>query len=221
VPGEIAPDRRNLRVSHEDRDNAVERLQSAAADGRLTADELDERVESALTARTYGELEVLFGDLPAVPGEVPPSVPAPKAKESVHLQTSHGNIHRTGHWVVPRRLTAEVRHGNVVLDFTEAVISEPVLDMEISVRHGNAVLRVPSGVAVDTDDIEMGHGNIVHRVRSEPDTPVRLRISVSGNLRHGNIVVRGPRRPRRSFWAWLLRRPLPSEDGRPRHAIGA
>lgn len=201
----------------------MERLQTAAADGRLDADELDERVESALTARTYGELEVLFDDLPAVPGAAVPSVPvpAPVAKESVHLQTTHGNIQRAGHWVVPRRLTAEVRHGNVVLDFTDAVISEPVLDMEISVRHGNMVLRVPSGVTVDADDVEMGHGNIVHRVRSEPDTPVRLRISLSGNLRHGNVVVRGPRRPRRSFWAWLLRRPLPSDSTRPRNAIGA
>jgi hypothetical protein len=208
-------------VSHEDRDNAVERLQTAAADGRLNADELDERVESALTARTYGELEVLFDDLPAVPGAVLPSGPAPVAKESVHLQTTHGNIQRTGRWVVPRRLTAEVRHGNVILDFTDAVISEPVLDMEISVRHGNVVLRVPPGVAVDTDDVEMGHGNIVHRVRSELDTSVRLRISLSGNVRHGNLVVRGPHRPRRSFWAWLLRRPLPSDNTRPRNAIGA
>jgi hypothetical protein len=223
VAGEIAPDRRNLRVSHEDRDNAVERLQAAAADGRLNADELDERVESALTARTYGELEVLFDDLPAASGAVLASVPAPApaARESVHLQTTHGNIHRTGRWLVPRRLTVEVRHGNVVLDFTEAVISEPVLDLEVSLRHGNMVVRVPSEVVVDTDDLELGHGSVSHRVRPGPDAQVRLRISVSGSLRHGSIVVKGPRRPRRSFWAWLLRRPLPAGGSRPRNAIGA
>ena len=43
-----------LRASHEDRDRAVELLRVAAGDGRLTAEELDERLGVALTARTYG-----------------------------------------------------------------------------------------------------------------------------------------------------------------------
>ncbi|MFE4720856.1 DUF1707 domain-containing protein, partial [Streptomyces sp. NPDC056728] len=54
MPGEMVPDRRELRASHEERDQAVERLTVAAGDGRLTADELDERLEAALTARTHG-----------------------------------------------------------------------------------------------------------------------------------------------------------------------
>ena len=71
MPGDVAPDNRNLRVSHEDRDQVAEQLRVAAGDGRLTADELDERLETALTARTYGELEVLLVDLPAAPGARP------------------------------------------------------------------------------------------------------------------------------------------------------
>lgn len=42
-PGEV-------RASHEDRDRAAELLRMAAGDGRLTADELDQRLEQALTA---------------------------------------------------------------------------------------------------------------------------------------------------------------------------
>src|SRR5712691_8192286 len=57
-----------LRASHGDRDRVVELLRVAAGDGRLTAEELDERLEVALTARTYGELAALTTDLPAVPG---------------------------------------------------------------------------------------------------------------------------------------------------------
>ena len=45
-----------LRASHEDRDRVAELLRVAAGDGRLTAEELDERLEKALTARTYAEL---------------------------------------------------------------------------------------------------------------------------------------------------------------------
>jgi hypothetical protein len=42
-------------------------LRVAGGDGRLNAEELDERVGAALTARTYGELAALVSDLPAAP----------------------------------------------------------------------------------------------------------------------------------------------------------
>ena len=57
--------RSELRASYEDRDRVVELLRVSAGDGRLTADELDERLELAMTARTYGELAKLVADLPA------------------------------------------------------------------------------------------------------------------------------------------------------------
>ncbi|HEX3715215.1 MAG TPA: DUF1707 domain-containing protein [Trebonia sp.] len=202
MPGELAPDKRNLRVSHEDRDHVAEQLRVAAGDGRLTADELDERLETALTARTYGELEVVLADLPAAPGAL--AAPAPEAKELVELKVSHGVIRRDGRWVVPRRLAVEARHGNVVVDFSSAVISQPTLDLEVSVGHGNVVLIVPPEVDVDVDSVTIGHGNVHQRVRREAGTPVRLLITASGNLRHGNLVVRGVRT--RTFWDWLFRR---------------
>ena len=59
--GEIA--RSELRASHDDRDRVVELLRVSAGDGRLTAEELDERLEQAMTARTYGELARLVADL--------------------------------------------------------------------------------------------------------------------------------------------------------------
>jgi hypothetical protein len=205
MPGDVAPDKRNLRVSHQDRDQVAEQLRVAAGDGRLTADELDERLETALTARTYGELEVLLVDLPAAPGAG--LAPAPAAKDLVALTITHGMIRRDGPWVVPRRLTVEARHGNVVIDFSAAVISQPTLDLEIEVGHGNIVLTVPPGVLVDTDGIAIGHGNITQRVRHQSDVPVRLLVTASGRVRHGNLVIRSARTgPRRSFWDWLLRR---------------
>jgi Domain of unknown function (DUF1707) len=211
MPGELAPDKRNLRVSHEDRDQVAEQLRVAAGDGRLTADELDERLETALTARTYGELEVLLIDLPAAPGSVPAPAPIPEAKELVQLKISHGTIRRDGRWAVPRRLMVEARHGNVLIDFTDAIISQPSLDLSISLGHGNIVLTVPPGVAVDVDGVAMGHGNIAQRAHRQSAVPVKLLVSASGNIRHGNLVIRSSR-TRRSFWDWLLgRRPAARE----------
>jgi Domain of unknown function (DUF1707) len=54
-----------LRVSDADRDLVAERLRAAAGEGRLSADELEERLESAFGARTEAELEPLTADLPA------------------------------------------------------------------------------------------------------------------------------------------------------------
>jgi hypothetical protein len=64
---EIAAGQGRWRASHADREQVVGALQAAFVQGRLTADELDERVGQALAARTYAELAALTTDLPADP----------------------------------------------------------------------------------------------------------------------------------------------------------
>lgn|GEM_PF-2347948 len=56
--------RASLRASDADRDRIAEQLRRAAAEGRLLAHELEERLATALRARTYGELDALVSDLP-------------------------------------------------------------------------------------------------------------------------------------------------------------
>jgi hypothetical protein len=57
----------SLRASDADRDAVAERLRQAAVEGRLDADELEQRLHTALRARTYGDLSRLLSDLPAKP----------------------------------------------------------------------------------------------------------------------------------------------------------
>src|SRR3954468_11181195 len=54
-----------LRASDAERERAVDVLRRAAGDGRLTLEELAERVEGALAAKTRQALERLTADLPA------------------------------------------------------------------------------------------------------------------------------------------------------------
>jgi len=54
----------NIRISDADRERVVERLREHFAEGRLTSDELDERVTAALNAKTHGDLRPLMSDLP-------------------------------------------------------------------------------------------------------------------------------------------------------------
>jgi Domain of unknown function (DUF1707) len=61
-----------LRASDADRDAVADRLRRAAIEGRLDPDELDERLDTALSAKTYGELDRLVADLPGAPATVRP-----------------------------------------------------------------------------------------------------------------------------------------------------
>jgi hypothetical protein len=198
-----------LRASHEDRDRVVELLRVAAGDGRLTADELDQRLEVALSARTYAELAVLTADLPATGAAVPVAIgPLPEPKDLVRIQCGAGNAVREGTWLVPRNMETNVTSGNVRLDFTEAMITARTLRINADIRSGNLVLITKPGIVVETDDVAVRSGNVKVKAPWGAGTPELLRIEISGKVRSGNIVAR-PRR--RSLWQWLRRAPRPWE----------
>ena len=198
--------RSELRASHDDRDRVVELLRVSAGDGRLTAEELDERLEQAMTARTYGELAKLVADLPAT-GSVA-SAPAPRAKEVVRLDCGSGHTVRNGRWAVPRRIEARVRSGHLKLDFTQAVITQPLLQLDAEVRSGHIILITKPGIVVDTDDVVVRSGHVRVRAPWGPDVPEVLRIEVSGKVGSGHFVARPQSR---TFWQWLTRQPRPYE----------
>jgi Domain of unknown function (DUF1707) len=205
----VVPSADQLRASHEDRDQVIELLRVAAGDGRLTAEELDQRVEVAFSARTYGELTALTADLPAGGQALAPVVsagPPVTPKDVVRIDCRSGNAQRDGRWIVPRRMELLVKSGNVRLDFTQAVISHRSVQIDADVRSGNLVIVTRPGIVVDTDDVEVRSGNIRVRAPWGPDVPVALMINMSGKVRSGNVVARPPRR---SFWQWLTRQPAP------------
>jgi len=201
--GEIV--RSELRASHDDRDRVVELLRVSAGDGRLTAEELDERLELAMTARTYGELAKLVADLPAA-GIAPSLATAPQAKDVVRIDTRSGQVKRVDRWVVPQRMEVRVTSGDVMLDFTNALITQSLLKLDIEVRSGHVRLLTKPGIVVDTDDVAIRSGHVRVKAPWDPDIPVQLRIEVTGKVGSGHFVAR----PRyRTFWQWLTRQPKP------------
>jgi Domain of unknown function (DUF1707). len=70
-PGGPAPSPDELRIGDAERDEVMAALREHYAQGRLTADELDERLERTLTARTRGDLRQITADLPGAAGTVP------------------------------------------------------------------------------------------------------------------------------------------------------
>jgi hypothetical protein len=57
----------HVRVSDEEREAVAQALREHFAAGRLTQDELDQRVQTAYRAHTHGELQQLTADLPLLP----------------------------------------------------------------------------------------------------------------------------------------------------------
>lgn len=57
----------SIRASDADRERVADRLRESAGDGRITPDELAERLDAVFTARTIGELDRVMHDLPADP----------------------------------------------------------------------------------------------------------------------------------------------------------
>ena len=53
-----------IRTSQADRELVVDRLRRHAADGRLEVEELEQRIEAALSAKTHGDLASVESDLP-------------------------------------------------------------------------------------------------------------------------------------------------------------
>lgn len=179
------------RVSDAERDITVRRLQLAVREGRLDLAELDRRLATAYSAVTATELTAVTADLPD------------PASEPIELVVESGSRKKAGAWTVPAELSARCDSGSVTFDFTEAFCSYPEVTLRVDIKSGSVVLIVPHGWRVDLDRVVTKSGNVVDKVLLPrlPDAPL---IRVEGRVTSGTIKARYPRR---SFWAWLLRRP--------------
>jgi uncharacterized membrane protein len=77
--------RADLRVSDQDRDRAAQQLREHFAAGRITEEELNDRIQSVYQARTQQELGALLSDLPALPA-TPQEMKAELRERRRHLQ---------------------------------------------------------------------------------------------------------------------------------------
>src|ERR1700736_2244174 len=116
-----------LRASDADREQVTDRLREAAGDGRITLDELEQRLETAYTSTTHAELRPLTRDLAAAGAPVS----APAARELAGVTPNRrrrsivvmSGLDRRGRWVVPARFSVFAFWGGVQLDLREASLT--------------------------------------------------------------------------------------------------
>ena len=173
-----------LRASHEDRDRVVDALRIAGGDGRLTAEELDTRLEIALSARTLDELAGLTADLPAAP--------VASGRDVLVVKQHGGRYVREGRWPVPERIELSTQECRVTFDFTHAVITSGVLRIEADMVHGKLVIVSPPGIVIDTDGLSLTYSKVKVRPVTTAADP-RLRIVLAGKLLHAKVIEKRPR----------------------------
>jgi uncharacterized protein DUF1707 len=189
--GQLASDR--------ERDAVIDRLRTAGAEGRLTLEELGERVEAASGARTGGELAVLTEDLPAPAAGAAPAVAASADPEPRRWMFALiGGADRKGRWRVPRRLTSITLIGGPDLDLREATLAGPEAEITVFTLIGGADVIVPPGIAVELSGFTLIGGDDV-KLTGPPPPPgaPTVRIRTFG-LIGGTDVKDSTRRDRRA-----------------------
>jgi len=199
------PRRPELRASDADREHTADLLRRAAGEGRLTVEELDERLDIAYETRTRRELEQLVADvvvdprLDSTPGTrrftVRPSVSDPGSSWIVAVMSG---ADRKGRWRLGRLCTAVNVMGGSDIDLNEVELADEVVELRVIAIMGGSDIRVPEGLNVEktTDFALMGANGVdIGDMRPNPDGPVlRLRLfSIMGGI----DVKRGPKLSRR------------------------
>jgi hypothetical protein len=179
-----------MRAADSDRERVAEQLRDAAGHGRLTMDELEERLERAYSAKTYAELEPLTRDLPATGTTAP--LPAPTRSGTSRLVggTPSGRrwsiaimsgSHRRGRWVMPRRYNAFAFWGGVVIDLREATFAEHETVIRANAFMAGIDVLVPEGVDLHVEGFGlMGGYEDATSSQLEPPPPGAPVVRVTG-----------------------------------------
>lgn len=164
-------DPRDLRCSDADREAVAETIRQAATDGRLTLEEMGDRLDVVYSARTYRDLEPAVRDLPGarIPGMPPgqprpaqptPGVPAVPAPNQVVVPSGtpvnenavaiFTETKRLGTWLVPTEFASVALFGSVELDLREALLAGPEVTIQANAVFGEVKVVVGDGVTVST-----------------------------------------------------------------------
>ena len=196
-----------MRASDSDRDRVAEVLREAAAEGRLSLDELDERLDVLYKTKTYAELEPITADLPAA-GTRPAPAPAARGgafppdrfgghpSGSVAVAVMSG-FSRKGSWVAPKEMTAIAIMGGGEIDLREARFAEPTVTIHAITIMGGIQITVPEDAHVQVNGVGFMGAFDDSRADGEGQ-PGGPHIIINGFAFWGGVAVerKPPRKPR-------------------------
>jgi hypothetical protein len=197
-----------LRASDADREQHAEVLRRAAGEGRLTMDELEERLNAVYASRTHRELERLIVDVVPreaySPAQTPNRVPVRRDRAGANWMISiMSGRERKGRWLVGKNLKVINIMGGTDLDLNDAELADDNVEMTVISLMGGADVRVPEGLNVELTEFAFmgGNGSKLGKERPDPGGPtLRLRvISIMGgtDVNRGRKLTRAERKARK------------------------
>jgi hypothetical protein len=189
---------RELRASDADREQVAEMLRIAVGDGRISLEELEDRLQAAYTAKTHSELATVTEDLPDVPSRSARSADLLGGRLTSGRPTSRFGIgimsgfRRRGTWTVGRRFTAVSFCGGGQIDLLEARFSAPEVLIRAYAIMGGTQIIVPDDVEIDVRGLAI-MGGFGHP-KGHQTAPGAPRVVVTGFAFWGGVgVMRRPR----------------------------
>ena len=190
----------DLRASDADRERVAEALREAYAEGRLTAEEHSDRVDSVYAAKTLGELVPLTRDLPShaqahaaaatAPRPAPQGTAAalPSRTEPEAMIAVFGGAQRKGRFRAGRSLKAVAVFGGVEIDLTEAVFDAPELVIHVTAVFGGVEIRVPADVTLRGGGAGIFGGfDVKNQEGTDPHGPV---VTIKGMAVFGGVEAK-------------------------------
>jgi Domain of unknown function (DUF1707)/Cell wall-active antibiotics response 4TMS YvqF len=174
-----------LRASDSDRERVADALREHSVAGRLTLDELSDRLDAAYGAKTQAELEELTRDLPGVATPTTPSRREP-TRWSVAVM---GSTERTSRWRIARETTAVAVMGSVVLDLRKAELEGDEVEITAVALMGSIEILVPPGIEVDVTGFAF-MGSREEKVADVPRLPGTPLVRVRANACMGSVEIR-------------------------------
>ena len=194
----------NLRASDADRDQVATLLSTAYAEGRLTREEHDERVDQLMAAKTFDDLIPITRDLVIVGTSAPVATPqttnrftietARQNPQSDKMVAIFGGVTRSGKWRVRKNIQALALFGGMDLDLRDAIFEAPVVEISGLWCFGGLDIKVPEGIEVQ-DQIAGIFGFSEVRDIGEP-APGAPKVVIKGVALFGGVSVKGPKKRR-------------------------
>lgn len=213
-------------VSDADRARIADVIGDAYAEGRLTREEYEERLTTAMGARTAADLVPVVDGLPpdAVAAALAPLVgvdvtprqsapgsaagwhaPAGVDSSSSSVVAVFGGATRKGEWIMPAQLTAFAMFGGVELDLTRVTYTQPESEIVAVAIMGGVEITVPEGLTVHVDGVGI-FGGFDQKAEGpgQPGAPV---LRIKGAAFFGGVEVK--RKPRKKHTGRKGRPQLP------------
>jgi Domain of unknown function (DUF1707) len=193
--------RPELRIGDRERDLVASVLQEALAEGRINVDELDARLDAALRARTFADLDPLVADLPIEPPSAAMAQPRPgvEAPLAVATGTSPDNrlvldagwssVTRSGRWDIPPFLLLNGAKSTLKVDCLQATPLAEVIDIQVVGSMGIVNIVMPESWAANTDRLVSSWGLAKIKVSAKPDPGAPLLV-LHGSVGWGRLTVR-------------------------------